>query len=199
MNDEYNPTKWLSEWPLDEISLKDAWCSVHLRFGFAAEKGNELETALIMLVSQAQQIEEKKLSFDDLIEMLDKNGGLTLGRLISLFENIYSIPSDSELSQELDKAKRSRNYLIHHFYRHNSDKFKTPNGCKELVNELSTLQDNIEVAREYLENWRDSNFGSRPLDEILDSIRKNPDRWLKENEAMLRAIVGDKNINLTNS
>lgn len=192
MNKESGPLNWMENWSLDDNSLIDTWSKVHIRFGFAAQEGNNLETALIMLLSQIQIVLERKLEFSDLLEALEKNGGLVLGRLIQLFVQAYDIEKESELVQELEKAKKSRNYLIHHFYRHNNEKFKSPEGCEELVSELSNLQDNISVAIELLECWRDSEFGYRSAEQLRDKIRENPDQWATENEAMLDSIIGDK-------
>jgi hypothetical protein len=76
MNDGHDPRfGWLSRWSHDRISLVDAYSAVHTRFGFAAQAASELETALVMLVSQVQQVRESRLTHDDFLEYATTRAG----------------------------------------------------------------------------------------------------------------------------
>lgn len=190
MEDDLGPTSWLSKWPHDEISLVEAWSAVHTRFGFAAQAATELETGLLMLVSQSQQLKELRLTFDDLLEYLDTNGELTLGRLVMRLDGLYKLPID--LKDALLLAKRRRNFLIHHFYRHRADRFQTPQGCEQLKDELVCIQDDLSAAADLLKGWMDGVFGVRSDDDVWDDIRRDPQKWRSEQRAMLKAMVKRK-------
>src|SRR5574340_1131396 len=177
---------WLSRWPHDQVSVAGAWASVHTRFGFAAQAGGELETALVMIVSQSQQIIEQHLSFEDLLEYLEANGTLTLGKLVVLFSQIHEV--SDELRDVLEIAVKKRNYLIHHFYRNRAELFYSPEGCKQLEDELISIQNDLSAATEQLGYWMDS-FGARSDGEIWDEIRGNVEKMALEQDAMLKAII----------
>ena len=52
---KYDPFGWLSNWPLKDKGLCEAWGKIHARFGLAAQRSTELETGLVMLISQLEQ------------------------------------------------------------------------------------------------------------------------------------------------
>lgn len=188
MKKDADPLDWLSKWPLDQVPLVEAWTAVHTRFGFAAEVASELETGLLMLVSQCQQINERRLSFEDLLEYLEANGALTLGRLVQLLADACALPT--ELRESLALAQKRRNFLVHHFYRQRAELFHMPEGCKQLEEELLSIQYDLHDAAEQLKKWADTIFGARCHDDILDDIRRNVRQWRSEQDAMLRAILG---------
>ncbi|HRQ65583.1 MAG TPA: hypothetical protein PKZ76_12110 [Xanthomonadaceae bacterium] len=163
---------------------------MHTRFGFAAQVGSELETGLVMLVSQSQQLKELRLTFHDLLEHLEANGELTLGRLVMRLDRLHELPMD--LKDALLTATRRRNFLIHHFYRHRADRFHTPQGCEQLKDELVCLQDDLSAAVELLKYWMDDVFGARSVDDIRDDIRRDLQKWRSEQSSMLKAIVKRK-------
>ena len=181
------PGHWVVEWPTD-VDIAEAFSEVHARFGFAAECGNELETALVMLISQLEQAVHRRLSFDDLLHFLEKNGSLTLGKLVDIFVRYFRPPRD--LAAELRNAAKARNYLIHHFYRQRAEQFHSPDGCKKLQEELVSIQYEIAGATEQLEYWRDATFGARSYDEALDDIYADVRKWRREEAAMLKAMLG---------
>ena len=179
---------WLSRWPLERVPLADTWASVHTRFGFASQVACELETGLLMLVSQFQQVRESRLTFEDLLKYLETNGVLTLGRLVHLLDRLHKLPSETR--ETLDLGIRRRNFLIHHFYRHRAELFHSPDGCKKLEEELLAIQYDLSEAIEQLKIWADTVIGTRSNDEIRDDIREDIAKWRREQEAMLKAISG---------
>jgi len=183
------PSEWLGRWPAN-VDLVDAWAKVHTRFGFAAQSGNELETALVMLISQMEQATHRRPSFDHLLEFLEKNGSLTLGRLVDIFERYFRPPR--ELLLDLREAAKARNYLIHHFYRSRAELFHSPEGCRKLENELVSIQYDVDGAIEQLEYWRDHTLGARSYDDILDEIYADVKKWRREDAAMRKAMLGKR-------
>ncbi|MBC8453896.1 hypothetical protein H8D64_02465 [PVC group bacterium] len=191
MSEMYDPLTWLVEWPHDKISIADAWTAVHSRFGFAARQGNQLETGLVMLISQTQQIKDRQLTFDDLLSFLEKNGCLSLGQLVKIFSDLFTVPKD--LKDALDTAVLRRNYLMHHLYRHRASLFETPDGCEKLKSEIVSIQDDMSTALEYLKDWKDATFGSTSDEDAWDKINENVEQWKHEQGQMLNAILGKKN------
>lgn len=191
MNDKYDPAAWIYNWPHNKITVVDAWSKVHARFGIAAQKGNELETGLVMLISQAQQHSEKRLHFDDLLEYLEKNGNLTLGRLVQIFSSHFQL-SDN-LSHSLKRAVKRRNYLVHHFFRHKADQFyETPEECSNLEDELFSIQNVFDDAIGLLREWQNIEFGSITDEDIWDKTNEDAAKWRQEQDAMLKAILNKK-------
>lgn len=186
----YNPTGWFSKWPHTQKPVIDAWSEVHTRFGIAAQRGTELETALVMLVAQMEQALQRKPKMEALLLALGKNGMLPLGPLISAFGRLYGVPADHGLMEELRKAKNARNYLIHHFYRDRADLFTTPEGCKQLVEILVSIYDDLDAAMQWLEDWRDDHLGYTPSEDVWDRINEDIAKWRIENQAMLDAMLG---------
>lgn len=185
---EYDPYAWVSNWPTD-IPIWDAHSEVHCRFGVAAQKCSELETGLAMLIGQMQQAIKRQPQFAALLSELTKTA-LPLGPLIDLFCRLYGIGEDDDLAQELENAKKARNYLIHHFYRDRADLFTTPEGCKKLTDMLVSIHDDLDAARQYLEDWRDKHLGHSPPEDIWDRINADVDLWKSENQQMLDALLG---------
>ena len=208
----YDPTAWVGKWPHEKQSIWETHSKVHTRFGIAVQACTKLETGLVMLVAQRKQLDNElalllaqmkqlkehfkklkiTLEFNSLLTELSKAGVLTLGRLIGLFQKLYHIPKDDPVIQELERAKESRNYLIHHFYRHRADHFESPEGCKKLVKELVSISDDFFTALEILEDWQNRNLGYKPLDDKLDEINEDVAKWRCEQEQMLNAILGNK-------
>ena len=191
MSEKYDPAEWIANWPHDKISIADAWGKVHTRFGYAAQEGSKLETALVMLISQTQQILQRQATFDDLLAYLEENGSLTLGKLARIFEGFFQ-PSD-ELKEALLLSVKKRNYLVHHFYRHRASLFDSPEGCEKMQEELVLIQYDLSTAYELLENWRDQRFGVIPEEDRWNRINADVEKWRGEQDAMLKAILGKKN------
>jgi hypothetical protein len=190
MTEPHDPTGWFLKWPHNEKPVWEAWEKVHARFGIAAQRGCEIETGLIMLISQMEQALQQKLQLEGLLESLRKNGMLPLGPLIELFCKIYWVTDSDDLVVELRKAKSSRNYLIHHFYRDRADLFTTPEGCEKAVEILVSIYDDMDVAIQHLEDWRDKHFGYRPPEERWDEINEDVVKWRDEQQKMLNAFLG---------
>ena len=189
IEEKYDPSSWFYKWPQDK-ALWDVWREVHARFGLAAQSGTNLETGLVMLISQMEQALKRNPDFEMLLSAIKKNGALPLGPLISLFERLYQIPADDELTEELGKAKEARNYLIHHFYRDQATLFETPEGCQKLIAILVAIRDDLEVAIQYLEDWRDKHLGYTPPEDIRDRINDDVAKWKLENQQMLDSFLG---------
>ena len=188
---KYDPFGWLSNWPLKDKGLWEAWDEIHARFGLAAQRSTELETGLVMLISQLEKALKRVPQFEILLSIIRKKGALPLGPLISLFIRLYQIPDDDELTEELEKAKNARNYLIHHFYRDQAELFTTPEGCQKITEILMGIYDDLDVAIQYLEDWRDQHFGYIPSEDIRDRINKDLAKWRHENQQMLDAFLGN--------
>ena len=218
----YDFTAWVGKWPHEKQSIWETHSKVYARFGIAVQACTKLETGLVMLVAQRKQLKNElimlaaemeqvenelvmpavimehfkkrkfTLEFKSLLTELSKAGALTLGRLIGLFQKLFQIPKDDPVIQELQRAKESRNYLIHHFYRHRADHFESPEGCERLVKELVSISDDFFAALEILEDWQNRNLGYQPLDDILDEINEDVAKWRCEQEQMLNAILGNK-------
>lgn len=191
MTDElYDPTAWFSKWPHKQKSVIDAHSEVHARFGFAAQRGTELETGLVMLVAQMEQAVRRKSELEGLLLALSKNGTLPLGPLISTFGRLYGVPTDNGLMEELRKAKKARNYLIHHFYRDRADLFTTPEGCRKMVKILVSIYDDLDAALQWLGNWRDDHLGYTPPEDVWEMINEDFTKWRAENQQILDAMLG---------
>lgn len=190
MSIPHDPAAWISRWPHDKIPLWETWREVHARFGLAASKGTELETALTMLISQMEQMLTQKLQLEDLLSELRDKGMLPLGALNKLFLKIYRVPENDELAIHLTTARKSRNYLIHHFYRDRADLFTTPEGCERAADILVSIYEDLVVAVESLEHWRDAHFGYRPPEETWDHINQDVTKWKDEQKLMLDAFLG---------
>jgi hypothetical protein len=190
MPDSYDPAAWALKWPHKETPHWEAWREVYARFGIAAQRGCDLETGLVMLISQMEQILKQKLQLEGLLAALEKNGMLPLGPLITLFCKLYPVPEGDDLVAELGKAKKSRNYLIHHFYRDRAALFTTPEGCEKAIEILVSIHDDMDVAVQYLEDWRDEHLGYRPPEEIWESINQDITKWQNEQRLMLDAFLG---------
>jgi hypothetical protein len=191
MADEfYDPSTWFSTWPHKEKPVWDVWSKVHTRFGLAAQKGTELETGLVMLVAQMEQALEREPQLETLLAGLAKSGVLPLGLLISTFGQLYTVPNDDTVMQELERAKKARNYLIHHFYRDRAELFTSPEGCEKLVEILVSIYDDLDAALQQLEDWRDGHLGYTPHEEVWDRINEDVAKWRNENQQMLDACLG---------
>ncbi|NJD54994.1 MAG: hypothetical protein FIA94_01160 [Nitrospirae bacterium] len=188
-SEKYDPLSWLSKWPRDK-ALWDVWREVHARFGLAAQRGTELETGLVMMISQMEQALQRNLKLEILLSAIEKNGALPLGPLISLFRRLYQVPEDDVLTEELEKAKKGRNYLVHHFYRDQADLFTTSEGCQKLAEILVGINDDLDAAIQYLENWRDNHLGYTPPEDVWDRINEDVARWKLENQLMLDSFLG---------
>lgn len=194
----YDPAAWVGKWPHEKKTIWDVHSKVHARFGLAVQACTKIETGLVMLVAQIKQLreyferEQSTLEFKSLLTELSKAGALTMGRLIWLFRQLYGVPKDHPVIRELERAKKSRNYLIHHFYRHRGDHFESPEGCERLIEELVSIYDDFHTALEHLEEWHNRSFGYTSLDDILDEINEDVEKWRFEQEQMLKAILGKK-------
>src|SRR5436853_42244 len=124
-DDFFDPTAWFGEWPHKEKPVWDTWSKVHTRFGLAAQKCSELETALVLLAAQMEQALKRTPELESLLSRLATNGMLPLGPLISIFARLYGVPEDDPLLAALATARKARNYLIHHFYRDRAAQFTT--------------------------------------------------------------------------
>lgn len=185
--ESYGPSAWMLEWPHEQISVWDAWSKVYERFGVAAERSNDLETGLIMLVAQKEQEDPE---IESLLSALSKRSEFSLGRLISLFCKLYGVSKRDPLCQELEQARKSRNYLIHHFYRDRAELFKSPEGCTRLVEILVSIHDGLDAAVERLEEWRDRRVGYRVREANRDQVIEDAEEWRREEKQMLDAILG---------
>ena len=181
--ESFDPNVWSSEWPHERVSLWDAWSKVYERFGVAAERCNDLETGMIMLVAQKDR---EHPEIESLLSALSKSGDLPLGRLIVMFSTLYGIAKQDHLFKELERARKSRNYLIHHFYRDRGELFRSPEGCARLAEILVSIHDDLDVAVQRLEEW----CGPRTREEIHDQINEDVAKWRRENQQMLDAILG---------
>ena len=186
--DPYDPLAWLEKWPHDKQPLWDSWREVYTRFGLAAARSTEIETGLIMMIAQMRQVIERNPRIEKLLSALSDVNALSLGTLIKMFCKLYSVSRDDQLAKQLERARKSRNYLIHHFYRDRGDGFTTPEGCKELVGVLVSIYDELYTALEYLQEWRDRTFGYRPPEERWDEINEDVEKYLREEQLMLDAI-----------
>jgi hypothetical protein len=187
-NKEYDPHAWLSNWP-KHIPIWDAHREVHCRFGVAAQKCSEIETPLAMLVGQMQQAVKRQPEFTALLSELTKTA-LPLGPLIDLFCRLYRVQADDDLAQELEKARKARNYLVHHFYRDSADLLTSPEGCRRLEDILISIHDDLDAARQALQDWRDNHLGYTASEDIWDRINEDVARWKSENQQMLDALLG---------
>jgi hypothetical protein len=145
-----------------------------------------------MLISQIEQALKRVPTFETFLSALTKNGVLPLGPLIALFRRLYSVPEDDDLVENLEKAKKARNYLIHHFYRDRADLLTTPDGCQKMEEILSAIYDDLDVALQYLESWRDNHLGYTPPEEVWDRINEDIAKWKLENQQMLDSFLGKK-------
>jgi len=180
-----------AKWPLDKLTLVEAWSAVHTRFGFAAREGTDLETGLVMIISQTQCDLGSSLSFESLLQQLEANGSLSLGRLVTQFGQLHQVPDN--LKGALGVAVSRRNYLIHHFYRRRASAFHTPEGCEQMQAELVEIQDSLAEAIELLKEWKKATFGGLDGDDLWDEINRDFEKWKQEEEAMQKAILGVKN------
>jgi len=187
-NKEYDPNSWVSKWP-KHIPIWDAHRPVHCRFGVAAQKCSEIETGLAMLVGQMQQAVKRQPEFTALLSELTK-AALPLGSLIDLFCRLYRVQADDDVAQELENARKARNYLVHHFYRDRADLFTTPEGCKRLEDILISIYDELDAALQSLEDWRIKHVGYTPPEDTWDRINEDVARWESENQQMLDALLG---------
>jgi hypothetical protein len=187
----YDPTSWVMKWPHKEISIVDAWTKVHARFGIVAKQASELETGLQMLVAQGRQWKKGNPEFEALLQEL-RTSADPLGALIKNFMTLYAIPKDSDLAKGFMLALNNRNYLIHHFYRDQEDKFTTPQGCEE-HGLLMKIYDDFDATIQNLKSWGNSVFGFRNDDDILDEINIDAKKWKTEYQLKLAAMLGRVN------
>jgi hypothetical protein len=186
----YDPTAWFSKWPHDEKPLWDTYSRVHTRFGLAAQSCSELETGLVMLVAQLERALKRTPQLQSLLSALARKGVLPLSPLISIFGRLYGVPEDDPLMEELETARKARNYLIHHFYRDRAQLFETPEGCDQLVEILVSIRDDIDAALQGLKHWGDEHLVYTPPEDTWDRINEDVAKWRDETQQMLDAMLG---------
>jgi hypothetical protein len=186
MSDNFENSPLIKPWP----TITDDWMEVHSRFGIAAQAGCELETGLLMLLSQAQQIRGRAFGIDQLIVKLETNGELSMGRLVSALNEENPLPK--ELLDSLQAATKKRNFLIHHFYRHHAAGFSTSDGCRALADKLVGIYDEFEQVTGKLKTWSDATLGTVPPDVIRDHASEELDSWKSTQQKLYQAILGKK-------
>ncbi len=161
---------------------------VYARFGLAAYGAQCLEQELIgaliyldLLPKKRGNLETKEWEalFDSYTEEQSKR---TLGKMISILEDITAIPPN--LSESLSYALEKRNWLIHHYFRDRVIYFNSSEGRARMIAELDEI---TEIFR----------YADSLLEELFKPVRMKygiTDEVLAQSIAELRSKSVDKDV-----
>jgi len=117
---------------------------IYLKFGFASEAAQLLETELGTLLFRSGAIETDLFdnpNHDKAWELFQLMNRKTLGQLLrSLSNTEYSL---DHLEEILRKALSERNRLSHSFYRQHNNRRNTEEGRTVMLNDLESIHETI--------------------------------------------------------
>jgi hypothetical protein len=125
---------------LDEEGLR----AVYVHYAFAAHLAQQVEGNLQTLLMAAIKA-EKGLSYEGYKALESVWSRKTLGELLRCARECFG--ASPGLDPLLKEARTSRNYLIHHFFNANAEKFLDNRRYPELLVELKSISDLMEEAR----------------------------------------------------
>jgi hypothetical protein len=106
-------------------------------FGLASYWVQCFEQSLILLIVALKVVSPTPItetSFDEIFEKLDRN---TLGLLIKQISKLTDV--DDNLTVLFSELLPKRNYLMHHFFERNADKWFSDVGRRAMLDELRAL------------------------------------------------------------
>jgi hypothetical protein len=115
---------------------------VYLKFGFASEAAQLLETELGNILFQTGALEQDLFETQnsyEATELLNKINRKTLGQLLKGVKNTSE--SVEDLEELLLKALKERNRLAHSFYREHNFRRNTEEGCQIMLNDLEHIHE----------------------------------------------------------
>lgn len=126
---------------------------LYAEFGIAAEKAQVLEVAAgnvgLMFVSlflNGDQIsDEQREQFRFLVDDVNRK---TLGALLRIVKSLGTF--DESILDAVDEALEQRNYLTHHFFRHQNFAILSEAGRKIMIKEVREIQRKLDLAHAML-------------------------------------------------
>lgn len=79
-------------------------------------------------------------------DILDSSFKLTLGNIIKGLGNVVSLDMNTEM--EVAEAKNQRDFLVHHFFRENTERLMTPAGRLVMLKDIEKIAGIIQSATE---------------------------------------------------
>jgi hypothetical protein len=146
---------------------------VYAYFGLAIYTAQVLEHQIVNMFVATKLHERHKISREDVDAIFDERFSQTMGKLIKDLKTIYKL-SDTIIEQ-LDNALKTRNMLIHRYFREKVTQFSTIEGRLEMVRELDKVRQNFEktdkiLTEIYIEITRRHGVTQEMVDKALEDL-----------------------------
>ncbi len=119
--------------------------AIYALHGSAAQHGQLLEKALSDLVLKLEEILECPSSAADFQVIEKMRHNKTIGQLLKDLEK-KTKNLDEWVNDLFKTAREKRNFLIHHYFLERQDKFQTPSGRMEILEELCSIEKTLKEA-----------------------------------------------------
>jgi len=145
---------------------------VYLEMGAAVQDSQRLELYISFIVTLLIDLSGGTLSDDEFKGSMESLGAQTLGRLMEEIKKKVGF-TDTAV-EDLRRALRARNFLIHRFYNARSDLFFTQTGREKAVKEIVLKRAAINTANAMLDPVMNDLIRLQGIDiqQVRDEIEK---------------------------
>ena len=146
---------------------------VYAYFGLAIYTAQVLEHQIVNMFVATKLYEKNKISREDVNAIFDERFSQTMGKLIKDLKTPYKL-SDTIIEQ-LDNVLKTRNMLIHRYFREKVIQFSTIEGRLEMIRELDKVRQNFEktdkvLTKIYIEITRRHGLTQEMVDKATEDI-----------------------------
>lgn len=149
---------------------------VYAYFGLAIYFSNCLEETLSQMIWLYKTFNSKTkiTSIGEIIDSVE-NSKKTLGNLLNEIYTFYEVKIEHK--EELNKILKSRNYLIHKYFRDHNEKFYSELGMKEMIETFSDFKDDAKkidekMTKYFLHYKLKLGFDDKKITELMEEMKQ---------------------------
>ncbi len=151
---------------------------IYARYGLAMYFAQAVEQAIVNVMIALRLPESSKLMVRDIDELMDKASTMTFGRLLG---ELRRRTKSAELAQQdLDKARGTRNWLAHRYFRERSVEFMSPAGRVVMLGELDDAVNLFQQVNDMLSRLSAEVRAANGVGD--DAVRREYEQLLQEAE-----------------